>query len=103
LLKRVEGLSSNYGLPIDRKGGCRLHPQLAADRGLVFYELGVFTRIEAGIELLRIQAHVGGKFLQVVLGEGSLVFSILMGKQVVMEIPEGILIAGALRSLSRPL
>ena len=103
MLECVEGLSPNHSLTIDRECGCGLHAQLAADGGLILNKLGVFTRVEAGIKFLSVQAHVGGELLQVVLAESALVLSILMRKQVIMEIPEGTLVVGTFRSFSGPL
>ena len=93
----------NHSLPVDCEGGRGLHPQLAADVGLVFYELGVLPRIEAGIEISSFQAHVGCKLFQVILGEGTLVLSVLMRKQVIVEIPKSALVTGALSRFSGPL
>ncbi len=102
-LEGVKGLRPNHGLPIDRKGGRRLHAQLPADGGLVLDELGVLARIEAGIKFRGIQSHISSEFLQVVLTEGALVFAILVRKQVIVELPESILVSGTFRSFRRPL
>jgi len=78
---------------------------LPSNIGLIFYQLGIFTGIKAGIERLCIHAQTGisGKTFQLVLAEGALVLSILMGEKIVMEFPEFILITGTLGSLGCPL
>ena len=71
--------------------------------GLVLDELGIFTRVEAVVESLGIQTHIGSERLQVILAECTLVLSILVGEQVVMKFPVFVLITGAFGGFGCPL
>lgn len=60
-------------------------------------------RVQTVVESVSIQAHGGSERLQVILGECTLVLTILVGEQVVMIFPEGILIAGTFSGFGCPL
>jgi len=103
LFKVIKRLRPDHTLAIDGKGGCALNLQLVTNTGLVLDELGIFTRVEAVVESLGIQAHVGSERLQVILAECTLVLATLVGEQVVMKFPVSILVAGTFGGFGCPL
>jgi hypothetical protein len=101
-LKLVKALSANHSLPVDGKGGGGLHAELPPDIGLLVDQIGVFARIEALVKFLGIQLHVGGKSLEVVFAEGTLILTGLVGEEVVVILPILILVTGALGGFGSP-
>jgi len=100
LLEGIKALGTDQGLAIDGEGGRGLHSQLLANCVLFGDKLGVLTRIKACIESLGIQLHISRKFLQVILAERTLILTTLVGEEVIVELPEFILIAGAFGGFS---
>ena len=80
-----------------------MHSQLLSEIGLVVDKLSVFPRVEAGVECLRVQSHVGGEPFQLVLGESALVLSALVSEEVIMKIPVFILVTSALGGFGCPM
>lgn len=75
---------------------------MPSEIGLILHELGVFPRIQAGIEGFRIQFHVSSEAFQVILAESSLILAILMAEEIVMKFPESILITRTFSSFGCP-
>jgi hypothetical protein len=103
LFEVIKRLRPDHTLTIDGEGGGTLNLQLVANTGLVLDELGIFTRVQAVVESLGIQTHVGSERLQVILAECTLVLTTLVGEQVVMVFPVGVLIAGTFGGFGCPL
>jgi hypothetical protein len=91
-----------YTLPVEHERWRTRDTNLLGDAGLVLDHLGVLTRVKTGVEGLGVQSQGSGKSFQIVLAKGSLVLTILVGEKIIMILPEGILISGALSSFSCP-
>jgi len=100
LFEGIKALGADQCLAIDGEGRRGLHSQLPANISLFCDELGVLTGIKACIESLGIQLHISRKFLQVILAERTLILTTLVGEEVIVELPEFILIAGAFGGFS---
>jgi len=66
-------------------------------------KVGIFSGIQALIELLGIQIEIGGEFFQVVFVERTLVFTGLVVEKIVMIFPESALISCAFAGFGCPL
>ncbi|OGO66585.1 MAG: hypothetical protein A2030_11795 [Chloroflexi bacterium RBG_19FT_COMBO_50_10] len=65
---------------------------------MIHDKLGIFSCVKTGVESVGIQTHIGSKAFQVFIAERTLVLTTLVGKEVIMKFPIGILISGALCS-----
>lgn len=103
-MERLEGQRPRYGLPIDHEGWRATHTQRLGLGRLAAHDIGVFARVEARVESFGIQPQLGGKLLQILLAEGApILTAVFVEEQEVMELPESILLGGALAGLRRPL
>ena len=86
-----------------KNDGRALDAQLLGGLGLLLHLLRVLARIQALVELGRLQAEVLGESLQLVLGERALVLAVLALEQLVVILPELALVARALAGFRGPL
>ncbi len=90
-------------LPLDEKGGRGLNAKLVALGLFLLDRVRVLAAIQTRVERGRIQTHLYGKTLQIILRKGALVFARLVPKDIVSILPELVLVARTIGGFSRPL
>jgi hypothetical protein len=96
-------LRTEHGVAINNEGWRTAYPKLVGSGCLHLNRLRICPGVKALIKGSRVQIEVDCKFFKVILAESALVLAILAGKQLIMVLPELILVAGTLAGLSRPL
>jgi len=96
-------LGSNDGCTVDQKSGGALHAYLLAHLFFLSDNIGVFSGIKAFVKLRRIQSDLTGKFFEMILTEGTLIFAVLVLIEKIIVIPEGILVGGTFTGFGCPL
>jgi hypothetical protein len=79
-----------------------MYALLLGQLGLSLHAVEGLVGVEAGGERRRIELELGREALQVGPGEGASVLTSLLGEELIVVVPEAVLVGGALGRLSGP-
>lgn len=103
LLKDLEGLCADDGLPVDDERRSGLDAKLTGAVGFLLHDTSVSSGIETFVERRGVQTEFFSKELQVLFVERAAILAVLLLEEVIVVLPESILFSRALAGFTGPL